>query len=100
MFELPRSAQYRLWGRVIAPTLDEDSFWVRVDDGEWIQWNDISHQDQTWHWDDIRPFETRADRYMVPLAEGPHTLRISYRELGAKIDRVVVASELDWVPSD
>src|SRR5262249_15232380 len=65
-FDLPRDARYRLWGRVIAPTLDEDSFWVRIDDGEWIQWNDISHQDMTWHWDHIRPFETRADRFIVP----------------------------------
>ena len=70
------------------------------DDGEWIQWNDISHQDQTWHWDDLRPFESRADRFMVPFSEGPHMLQVSYRELGAKLDRLVIASELDWVPTE
>jgi hypothetical protein len=99
-FEVPRDAYYRLWGRVITPSLDTDSFWLRIDDGEWLQWNDISHQDQTWHWDDVRPFEMRADRYVVPLAAGPHLLRVSYRELGSKLDRIVIASELDWVPID
>jgi hypothetical protein len=99
-FAVPRTGEYRLWGKVITPSLDEDSFWMRIDDGEWIQWNDISHQDQTWHWDDVRPFESRADRFMVPLAEGPHVLRVSYRELGSKLDRIVIASDLDWVPTD
>jgi hypothetical protein len=99
-FEVPRAALYRIWGKVITPSLDEDSFWVRIDDGEWIQWNDISHQDQTWHWDDLRPFESRADRFMVPFSEGPHMIRVSYRELGSKLDRLVIASELDWVPTE
>jgi hypothetical protein len=99
-FDVPRAGLYRLWGKVIAPTLDEDSFWLRIDEGEWLQWNDISHQDQTWHWDDVRPFEMRADRYVVQLEEGPHVLRVSYRELGTKLDRLVIASDLDWVPMD
>lgn len=99
-FDVPRTAPYRLWGRVITPSLDDDSFWIRVDDGDWVQWNDISHQDQTWHWDDVRPFEMRADRWLVNLAEGHHVLRVAYRELGPKIDRVVVASDLNWVPTD
>jgi hypothetical protein len=99
-FDVPRTAFYRFWGKVIAPTLDEDSFWLRIDDGTWLQWNDISHQDQTWHWDDLRPFEMRADRYVVELEQGPHVLRVSYRELGTKLDRVVIASDLDWVPLD
>jgi hypothetical protein len=99
-FEVPRADLYRIWGKVITPSLDEDSFWLRIDDAAWLQWNDISHQDQIWHWDDVRPFEMRADRFIVPLAEGRHLLRVSYRELGAKLDRIVVASDLDWVPID
>ena len=99
-FHVPRSALYRMWARVIAPTLDEDSFWIRIDEGDWIQWNDISHQDQTWLWDDVRPFEMRADRFVVQFDEGPHLLRVSYRELGTKLDRLVITSELDWVPVD
>jgi hypothetical protein len=99
-FEVPRDAQFRIWGRVVAPSLDDDSFWIRVDDRDWVQWNDISHQGQTWHWDDVRPFEMRAGPWLVPLSQGTHELRISYRELGPKLDRVVLASDRNWVPSD
>jgi hypothetical protein len=99
MFDVPRSDDFRIWGRVITPSLDEDSFWLRFDDGAWIQWNDIAHLDQ-WHWADVRPFEQRTDRYVFPLATGHHTLRIAYRELGAKLDKLVFASDPDFVPGD
>jgi hypothetical protein len=96
-FEVPRTGIYRMWGRVITPTLDEDSFWVRIDDRDWIQWNDIAHL-ETWHWVDVRPYEERTDRYPIPLDAGQHTLRISYRELGAKLDQMLFASDMDFVP--
>lgn len=99
MFDVRRSQDFRVWGRVITPSLDEDSFWLRFDDGAWIQWNDIAHLDQ-WHWVDLRPFEQRTDRYLFPLAAGHHTLRIAYRELGAKLDKLVFASDPDFVPGD
>lgn len=99
MFNVRRSHDFRVWGRVITPSLDEDSFWLRFDDGAWIQWNDIAHLDQ-WHWVDVRPFEQRTDRYLFPLAAGHHTLRIAYRELGAKLDKLVFTSDPDFVPAD
>jgi hypothetical protein len=98
-FELPRTDSYRLWGRVITSTLDEDSFWLRIDDGDWMQWNDIAHGDQ-WHWVDMRPFEQRIDRFVLQLAAGPHTLRVSYRELGARLDQLLIVSDLAYVPWD
>jgi hypothetical protein len=97
--EVPRAAAYRLWARVITPTLDEDSLWLRIDDDAWIQWNDIAHGD-AWHWVDVRPFEQRTDRYSFTLAAGSHTLRISYRELGARLDRLLFTSDPDFVPLD
>jgi hypothetical protein len=99
MFDVPMKHDYRVWGRVITPSLDEDSFWLRFDDAGWIQWNDIAHLDQ-WHWVDLRPFEQRTDRYLFPMAAGHHTLRIAYRELGARLDKLVFASNPDFVPGD
>src|SRR5262249_43325855 len=32
-FTVARSGNYGLWGRVVAPTTSDDSFWVRVDGG-------------------------------------------------------------------
>lgn len=99
MFDVPADAAYRFWARVITPSLDEDSFWLRIDEGAWIQWNDIAHGD-AWLWVDVRPFEQRTDRYSFALTAGAHTLRISYRELGARLDRLLLTTDPDFVPSD
>ena len=96
-FDVPRSGSYRLWGRVITPTLDEDSFWLRVDDRAWVQWNDIAHSD-TWFWVDVRPFEQRLERWIVELDEGEHVIRLSYREIGARIDQLLLTTDVDFVP--
>lgn len=97
-FELPAGGDFRLWGRVNPPTLEEDSFWLRLDDQPWIQWNDIAHEDP-WHWDDVRPFEMRNERFLITLEPGPHRLLISYRELGARLDKLLLTNDAELVPS-
>jgi hypothetical protein len=97
-FELPAGGDFRLWGRVNPPTLEEDSFWLRIDDQPWIQWNDIAHEDP-WHWDDVRPFETRNERFFITLTPGTHDMVISYRELGARLDKLLLTSDAELVPS-
>jgi hypothetical protein len=97
-FELPAGGDFRLWGRVNPPTLEEDSFWLRIDDQPWVQWNDIAHE-TPWHWDDVRPFENRNERFLITLAPGAHRLLISYRELGARLDKLLLTSDAELVPS-
>src|SRR5262245_7200848 len=38
-FTLSAAGTYRVWGRTIAPANTDDSFWVRMDAGSWINWN-------------------------------------------------------------
>ncbi|HMI93330.1 MAG TPA: hypothetical protein VK509_18290 [Polyangiales bacterium] len=97
-FEITVPGEYRLWGRVQPPTLEEDSFWVQIDDQPWLQWNDISHE-TPWHWDDVRPFETRLARFLIPFEAGPHRIVLSYRELGARLDKFLLTNDLDFIPS-
>ena len=97
-FELPAAGEYRLWGRVQVPTLEEDSFWLRIDGGAWIQWNDISHE-TPWHWDNVRPFERRNEPFLIPLTAGAHQLVLSYRELGARLDKFLLTNDPAFVPS-
>ena len=97
-FEVEVAGAYRLWGRVNPPTLEEDSLWLRIDDGPWIQWNDISHE-TPWHWDHVRPFETRNERFLIPFDAGMHKLVISYRELGCRIDKFLFTNDPDYAPS-
>jgi hypothetical protein len=97
-FEIAVAGDYRLWGRVQPPTLEEDSFWLQIDEQPWLQWNDISHE-TPWHWDDVRPFENRNERFLIPLAPGMHRIVLSYRELGARLDKFLLTNDLDFVPS-
>jgi hypothetical protein len=96
-FEVPAAGTFKVWGRLIAPTAGDDSFWLRVDAGPWIKWNDIPVAPQ-WRWAVLR--DDTTDR--VPtfdLASGSHTLTIAYREDGARLDQLLVTSDLAFSPT-
>jgi hypothetical protein len=93
-FTVPASETFKVWGRVIDATDADDSFWVRMDGGTWTNWNGIP-LGTTWHWDDVHGSATMT----YALAAGSHTLTIGYREDGAKLDRLLITSDLAFVPS-
>src|SRR5690606_24946036 len=63
-FDLLSAGNYTFWGRVRAPSPDDDSFWVRVDNGSWFNWNNITPSSE-WVWDDCQTYN---------LSAGSHTL--------------------------
>ncbi|MGF7140701.1 T9SS type A sorting domain-containing protein [Roseimarinus sediminis] len=89
-FHLPENGYYKVWGRVLAPTPDDDSFWVRMDEGDWTNWNGIVGGG-TWQWDDVH---NQADNnpMVYELDSGMHTLTICYREDGAAIDKIYLSN--------
>lgn len=97
-FSVPSAGTYTVWGRVIAPTVDSDSFWVRVDSGAWTKWNDIA-AGSSWHWANVTDDNASDARVLVNLAAGNHTLTFAYREEGTRLDRVLVTNDLSLVPS-
>jgi hypothetical protein len=96
-FQVRHAGAFKLWGRLIAPTRADDSFWLQVDDGPWIQWNDIP-AGAGWHWAEL--VDDRASRAPTfDLAAGSHTLTVAYREDGAKLDRLLVTSDPAFSPT-
>ncbi len=93
-FTVPKAGRYKLWGRVIAPTTSDDSFWVRVDNGPWTAWNNIP-LGAGWHWDDIHG---TGDASTFDLAAGAHTVTFAYREDGARLDRIRITDDLTGTP--
>ena len=79
---------YTTWGRVIAPTSDDDAFWVKMDDESWLSWNDITLS-TSWTWVKIDTFT---------LAEGEHTFTVAYNEDGARLDKIFITLS-DSIPS-
>ncbi len=84
-FYIDEGGNFMIWGRLIAPNYDDDSFWVRVDDGDWINWNGLAVK-TTWEWAPV--FSSSPDNpVFYPLDTGWHTLEVCYREDGAAVDK-------------
>src|SRR5262245_64559782 len=47
-FSVSQSGAYRVFARVLTPTANDDSWWVRMDGGTWIMWNNIAATSWTW----------------------------------------------------
>jgi endo-1,4-beta-xylanase len=81
-FDVDESGTYTLWARVIAPTPNDDSFWIRMDDGSWFMWNNITPS-SSWTWDDCQTYT---------LNSGSHTLSVAYREDGTRLDKIYLTN--------
>ena len=91
-FQVSEAGPYKVWGRVIAPSATDDSFWVTVDnDTTWALWNNIP-TGSDWHWDDVHTNSNDLDVMVYDLDEGYHTLTIVYREDGALLDKIFIAN--------
>ena len=68
--------------RVLCPTANDDSYWVRMDGGSWVMWNNISTT--SWAW---KQFPNTFS-----LSSGNHTLTFAYREDGAELDKISMST--------
>jgi len=84
-FNITEKGKYKIWGRVLASAPNNDSFWVRIDEGDWMLWDSIP-AGTSWVWDDIHHQSNQKDTSFT-FDEGMHTLTICYREKGTAIDK-------------
>ncbi|WP_168797569.1 MopE-related protein [Neolewinella litorea] len=85
-FTLERAAagSYHLHIRAYTRNRGEDSFWIRLNGGEWIRWNNIPC---------TRRFSWATLPTDLQLAAGTNTLDIAFREGNAQLDKVYLARE-------
>ncbi|MCP9237852.1 T9SS type A sorting domain-containing protein [Lewinella sp. JB7] len=81
-----------LYGRINAPSGDDDSFWVRLNGGPWYAWKTIRHDRPGFRWNRLPIALTGAQGQF-------NTLEFTYREDGTKLDRIYV-STVDHLPPD
>ena len=72
---------YRLFVRIEAKTNLDDSYWVRVNGGNWIAWRSGIDFGQGFQWNEF-PLEPLA------LREGSNTIDFSFREDGTRLDKL------------
>ena len=89
-FHIPESGHYRVWGRTYAPTPNDDSFWVRINNGNWANWNSIPGG-SGWEWDDVHNYQN-DNPLIYYLDTGSHTLTISFREDGTGLDKLYLTN--------
>jgi parallel beta-helix repeat protein len=93
-FEVTDRGAYTLFARVICPSANDDSFWLKIDDKSFSRWNSITGS-STWIW--------AKSNTTYNLSAGNHTLTIALREDGAKLDKVWLTDkniEFDGVGAD
>jgi hypothetical protein len=99
-FQAAQTVKVKLWMRMMAPNKDSDSFWVRMDDGAWIKWNNILNgQCQT-----VRNSDAGGAVVVYNIGAGSHRFEWAYREEGAAISggrlRVLESDDTDPQPCD
>ena len=73
-----QSGTYTLFARVLGPTANDDSYWVSMDGGSWVMWN--NWWTTSWAWKQFpKTFNLNA---------GNHTLTFAFREDGAQFDKL------------
>ncbi len=96
-FEVTGAGSYKVWGRVIARTDEDDSFWVRMDSGSWIKWNEVA-LGENWHWDFVHDDVNNTQPITFSLSAGAHTLCVAYREDDTRLDVLVVTDDTAFDP--
>ncbi len=89
---------YKINCRVIAPTTNDDSCWVRIQGATtqttnhasgWVRWNDMAGGSD-WQWDVVHSSDGGNAEVEWTMAAGTYTLEIAYREDGALIDAILI----------
>jgi hypothetical protein len=100
---IARAGRYWLWGRVLATTGKDDSFYVEVrgDDGRPLlppgAWH-TGHKGR-WSWEPVA-LDLAEEPTPFELPAGTCRIVLTAREVGTRIDRLMIASDPDTAPPD
>lgn len=80
-FTTTKDASYYIHARVNCPSADDDSFWIQINDDDYVAANGLGTNG--WQWVKLTTMR---------LAPGRHKLTIKYRENGALLDRIGITT--------
>ena len=84
-FSTKQIRAYYLNARVLSAAGKDGSFWIKMDNGSWAEWDNLNSD--SWEW---KQFPTRFN-----LRPGDHTLTLAYRQEGIKLDKIYLAVNTD-----
>ena len=101
--EVRDAGAYRLWGRVFAPTPEDDSFMVSANVGDFARSGTrgpVALPRTEWHLGQARAWTWRELPLDVTLPKGSVVLTLHTREDGAKVDALLLTNEASFQPMD
>lgn len=96
-FDVSAADTFYVWGRVLAPDGNRNSFWVRMDGGDWVMWNGL-RTGGAWSWQRVHDSDREGRVVSFGLEEGRHTLEVAYREEETKLDKLLVVDDGSYLP--
>ncbi len=101
-FYAPNLGNYAIWARVkAAGEYTGNSFFVSIDGAErfWHEFVSYGPTPLTWIWSRVHMYgRPTEERYY--FSRGVHTIRFDGREMGARLDRILVTNDLSYTPGD
>ena len=80
-FTTATAGTYRLFARVLAGSVYDDSFYVRINGGSWYAWNRRLWGSDQFVWKEY-------EEGLLDLKAGSNTIDFAYREDGTKLDKL------------
>lgn len=87
-FSIERNGNFRLFARLDCPSADNDSLWLKVNEGEFKRMNGL--RTSGWQWIELGSHT---------LESGDHRLTIGVRENGIKLDKICLSTSI-FPPSE
>ena len=84
--EIDVAGDYELFGRVLGLTGTSNSFWVRVNNGAWIRWDDLFAG--SWVWFPVYDSDIGTAPVSYTLPVGTTRIDIALREEGSQLDKL------------
>jgi hypothetical protein len=94
---VPSTASYKVWTRIMAPDGSNDSVTLQIDNGPPVTVGDKALTPGTWTWVDYEMAD-EPSKISTDLTAGSHTIKLTAREDGVKLDRLLFLSDA-CVPS-
>ncbi len=91
-FRTNKPGKYWIFLRALAAGLGDDSFWIKVNDQEWIKYNYIPLDPTSFQWNPVENTDKYNETVVFNLPAGDNTLKIALREDNTKLDKICIAN--------
>ncbi len=90
-FNVANTDNYNVFVRTSTPSVNDDSFWIRVNGGPWHLWFQGFYPPQeAYRWVSLQAVGLTNP---LNLSEGSNTIEFTYRENGARLDKIIVRND-------